>query len=883
MKRLLLLLFALILAAPAHAAVDPNNMFYGLTLPGFFPGQDAKGNPKPINLYLCRSQGKWVAATATATNKGKPVWNTALMLVDPSGLVVENNRIKGEAIVTLVPDPWVPSDQVVRTARVKLDAQIVENPAGDPPANAKGTWSATIEGDAKTLEAAELAPKTEGTITGGLASYAPAPIEEASFDLMLYGFVPGKTDDPFQRRRGLSIGYKNGSAVSARIGAVDIRHRTYDLTPVETPDRWNVTPETFDGHIRFSADTLDGDEAVFDLEIKGNRVAGWLVGTYSGTYAVDGGAAQPISGYLRGNLNKTAHVDDRAQDDRPWFIEVKDHPPVAAGEHPRLFFRKKDLPELRRRAETADGKIIVKRLRELLNGSDGESMPKEYSTATKAYDKEPKLGPGAFTISHAAGYGFLYQLTGDAKYAEFAKQCVEKLFEGVRSSDDRYAWVAPGGELRAGPSIGWTAVAYDLCYDAWPDDFQKKVALSIQNYADQLGGEWNNPESITLREMVLTPRQGPGSNHYGAVVGGCGLAVLAIKGDPGTDDALLDKYINVLERNVVRHLSAGWGDGGYYNEGWGASRVGTQGGFLSFLQALKVARGKDYLNVERTNASYITMVPRSLMVLGPPAYFPYRSNMGPTYGNPEIGKMDQRAGFSHGGYFSEGFGAVADRYKPALLWTYNHQFKDDPFDLASPYPHRAMLALINWPTFEGITEKNPANVLPLVTRDTTYEYFVFRNRFQDADDIVTTIFVNNTNNTKPRDIMVWGCGGLRLSMGEHPRGTKVTDFRAGVDGSGLLAFGDFAMAVDHSRASGADAVVITVNNEVKLPAKIPDRARFSSHTLGTAKINVLTLSTTQTHPEIKASADHLSIGGQEVRFDNGKLQLKVFTKRQEKE
>ena len=67
--------------------------------------------------------------------------------------------------------------------------------------------------------------------------------------------------------------------------------------------------------------------------------------------------------------------------------------------------------------------------------------------------------------------------------------------------------------------------------------------------------------------------------------------MLAIKGDPGTDAALLDKYLSVLERNVVRQLSAGWGDGGYYNEGWGASRVGTQGAFLCFLQALKTARG----------------------------------------------------------------------------------------------------------------------------------------------------------------------------------------------------------------------------------------------------------------------------------------------------
>ena len=287
----------------------------------------------------------------------------------------------------------------------------------------------------------------------------------------------------------------------------------------------------------------------------------------------------------------------------------------------------------------------------------------------------------------------LYQLTGDKKYADFARQCVEKAWAGQRDADDRYSWVAPGGELRAGPSVGWYAAAYDLCYDAWDDAFRRKVALAIQNYDGHGGGEWNKPEEITLGKMVLTPKQGPGSNHFGAVVGGCGLAVLAITGDPGADNDLLDKYASILERQVMRHLSAGWGDGGYYKEGWGASTVGTQAGFLCFLQALKTAAGHDFLNVDRPNASSVTLVPRCLMLIGPPAVLPYRSNMGGTYGSAEFHR--ERAGFSHGGHFSEGFGAIADRFKPALLWTYNHVVEPDAvqrdFDTPSLYPHRPML------------------------------------------------------------------------------------------------------------------------------------------------------------------------------------------------
>ncbi|MCX5682304.1 MAG: hypothetical protein NT049_01290, partial [Planctomycetota bacterium] len=394
----------------------------------------------------------------------------------------------------------------------------------------------------------------------------------------------------------------------------------------------------------------------------------------------------------------------------------------------------------------------------------------------------------------------------------------------------------------------------------------------------QGGGEWNKNEDITLGKMVLTPKQGPGSNHFGAVVGGCGLAVLAIKGDPGADNVLLDKYATALERQVVRHLSAGWGDGGYYKEGWGASTVGTQAGFLCFLQALKTAAGHDYLNVDRLSASYVTMVPRCLMLIGPPAVLPYRSNMGGTYGSAEFYR--ERAGFSHGGHFSEGFGAVADRYKPALLWTYNHVVEPEAgnrdFDTPSLYPHRPMLAIINWPTFQGVEEKNPADCLPLASADHLYDYYVFRNRWQDKDDIVTTVLLRPPDGTKPRDIMVWGLG-LRLTLGEPDRGASITHYQAAADGSGVLAAGKFALAVDYSRASGADALVVAVGGSAPKPdPKAGEKAKVQTVAAGGTTFNVMTLSADGRHPEVKAEGGGLTLGKQTVKFADGKLVLGVF-------
>jgi len=878
--RLLILAGAVLLAcgaARAQAApqtqADLSNSFWGFHLEEFF------GEKKPINLYMVRRDGKWIAGLATATNyrNGKAVWNTALQIIEPIDLNVGKDKVTGKVTVTFVPDPWVPADQKPRTAVITLDAPV--SPSQDPNSfgTVSGTWKSTIAGEDTELAAARLRPSASGEIVGYAKPAETADLSDASYDLVVYDLLPGQTKENFQRRRGLSIGVKDGKVVSARLAQMDLRHFAYDHQIIDAPSDFQVAPDTLGGTVTFGTGTLDGEPAQFSLTFSGKRVAQFVVGTWKGTVAVADGKPKEISGFFRGTVGKGAFVSEMAKDDRPWFLQVKDFKPVQPGEHPRLFFRKGDLPELKRRSETPEGKKIMARLRQLLNGSDGESMPTSYNPATQAYEKNNfKARSGAYSISHAAGYGFLYQITGDRKYADFARQCVEKAFAGQRCFDDRYSWVAPGGELRAGPSVGWTAVAYDLCYDAWDADFRQKVALAIQNYSDQKGGEWNNPEGITLRKMVLTPKQGPGSNHFGAVGGGCGLAVLAIKGDPGSDKELLDRYSEALEKQVVRHVTAGWGDGGYYKEGWGASTVGTQGGFLCFLQALKTAAGHDYLNVERPNASYVTMVPRSLMLIGPPAVLPYRSNMGGTYGSSEFHR--ERGGFSHGGHFSEGFGAVADRYKPALLWTYNHTVEPDPakrdFDTPSLYPHRAMLALINWPTFAGIQEKDPAELLPRTSVDHLYDYFVFRNRWQDKDDIVTTVLIRPPDGTKPREVMVWGLG-LRLGFGEPEKMAKVTHYQAGKDGSGVLTAGKFALAVDYSRTGGADALVVSVGTTVKgEPAS--DKAKLSTVTAGATTFNVLTLSSAGQHPQPKADGDKLVVGGQTVTFADGKLTLAKF-------
>ena len=63
------------------------------------------------------------------------------------------------------------------------------------------------------------------------------------------------------------------------------------------------------------------------------------------------------------------------------------------GEHPRLFFRKADLPKLRARAATPDGLKIIDRCKYPLDGAE--------------IVREAK----AFTLWDGTAFGFLYPIT----------------------------------------------------------------------------------------------------------------------------------------------------------------------------------------------------------------------------------------------------------------------------------------------------------------------------------------------------------------------------------------------------------------------------------------------------------------------------------------
>lgn len=575
---------------------------------------------------------------------------------------------------------------------------------------------------------------------------------------------------------------------------------------------------------------------------------------------------------------------DASGDPGAWPAAVAGFLPPAPGEHPRLFFRKADLTKLRARARTPEGTAILARLKVLLGG--GEAMPSQYSTAKRFNDKTGRLDAGAYTLSHAAGFGMLYQLTGEKKYADLGRQCVEKAFDGVRDSDGRYAWVRPAEMMRAGPSLGYIAMGYDLCYDGWDAEFRKKVAQAFMGYeqtADKQDGQ------ITFTRLCLQPYSpAKGSNHYPLQVGGAAIACLALRADPelsAEQNATIDTYLATIEKNTLRVLTEYFGDGGYFEEHDGPGVISSTQSFIPALQAWRVAGGKDFVS-PRPNAQWLTM--KWVLELttrdGKPVYPNHFPNGTLSYGD----EFFERYGGHFEGHFAHGFGAILPEQVPALLWTYKTFVEPTEKDIpafpfetnklkpgeksydATLYPYRAVAAFVNWPI--GIEPRNPQGIVPNVLEDKIHRHYVFRNRWQNERDCIVALLLgartrDRTGGRNAR-LKIW-CLGEQVNVPSVPPSASATlDGRK--DGSGTVTWDGGALAIDYSRRSGAEAVVLLAGPSAS-DVKLGGKGRLTAVNAGERPVSVFTF-TESSHPEVQVDGHTIKVGGAAYAFDG-----KAFT------
>jgi hypothetical protein len=545
----------------------------------------------------------------------------------------------------------------------------------------------------------------------------------------------------------------------------------------------------------------------------------------------------------------------------PWPAEVPGFRPVEPGEHPRLLFRRTELPALRARAGTPEGRAILQRLRVTLNGADGRSLPAEWGINQRP--TEDGAGPLAdapdgavLTISHVAGHGLLYQVTGEKRYADLGRQAMEKQLEGYRGRDRRYSLIAPGA-LRAGPSLGWAAVGYDLCYDGWEPGFREKVAEFLATY--------DQGSFCTLEELVRGARHAPASNHWGMQVGGGAMALLAVMHDPGVDMQKIGPLLEASQRSMIRNVTEGFGDGGYFAEGDGCGTMASHIIYLPAIQAWKTAGGKDFItprpNVRWTALRWFLLtVPRGDNMAN------LHDGMVVRGGYPH--NVWARSGLSGGGYFGIGYGVVTPEERAGVWWWYNRHVRawDEknatPFDTISHYPHHSVLAFLNTPFDQKPV--NPAEVMPRNVRDARHQFYAFRNRWQDDHDIVITQLAARSPYRfvhGPDAAMTIQYAGRRMTWGSIPR--DATHWRPAADGSAVVGNGKTCVAIDFSGASGADAMLVMTGPGSPGGATVAAGARTYSFLFLTQR----------DAPTPKADGDRVVVGEQTVAWDGENIVL----------
>ena len=170
-----------------------------------------------------------------------------------------------------------------------------------------------------------------------------------------------------------------------------------------------------------------------------------------------------------------------------------------------------------------------------------------------------------------------------------------------------------------------------------------------------------------------------------------------------------------------------------------------------------------------------------------------------------------RTGVTGGGTFSQGMGVLTLDHQRALLWLYNRTFKQEdmasgmPFGTVNNYPHRSILALVNWPF--GAEELHPSNVLPEVVADHYWNKVDIRRGWDGSQDTFISVLTKSAGGhyiSKP-DIRILDRGNdIRLPFVPYGFLQNVTENESNI----IINTDGASLGFDFSGASGSEFLVV---------------------------------------------------------------------------
>ncbi len=397
--------------------------------------------------------------------------------------------------------------------------------------------------------------------------------------------------------------------------------------------------------------------------------------------------------------------------------------------HPRLLFTEADIPALKSKSKTPEGIAIISQLEKRL--------------------AEPV--DALFVGAYAAGYAFLHLLTDNPEYAKLSQQFAEMtinddvLFQSgdgdTKDPSGIPLWNSNYKEIYRSQNIIGLALAYDLSFHVWDETFRMKIVRELEEKTSLLidgGGHGYNDK--------------PWSNWQGITKGSGLFAALAISGDSGLSDAF-DGYLQKAEEGLKAHLDH-LGERGWTPEGFNYLRLALCTGIFPALQAYAHTMQKPLIDANMVDW-FLPFFTMNGLVIKDTLYQPMHGT----------GNFVWNTDRWRSGDWVMGMGTVPAKFLPAILWTFDPVFGlsgDQTFNIFKPYD--AIFAMVNYPLDQQ--PANPAEVLDRVWVDEKAGYYVFRNGWQDENDIVVSIHANKL--AKPASHSFRDAGSFRISgLGTH--------------------------------------------------------------------------------------------------------------------
>lgn len=461
------------------------------------------------------------------------------------------------------------------------------------------------------------------------------------------------------------------------------------------------------------------------------------------------------------------------------------HKPIQPKEHPRLLFREKMVPEIRRKVTTKIGKQIFHKLEETLN-------------QTVVYDGYvPNAG------YYAAGQCFQALIEENPKQADQAWRVAE------RAMNTSYRRL-----FELSPVVTGIAIAYDLCYSYWEDNNR----ISVSNWLAQQA------------QLLIdgTPDKGwnptPWSNWNARARGAAGLATLAILKEPEgsfSKDIDIEELLTIAKRNIIRYLETAIGDAGFGTEG---DHYTTEPFILTlfpFFTGYYHVKGKKF---EAENSNLIQLLPNYLMRIVP---------RNKSYPIPSYGRHRH---YPEGSLFAMGMGTVPTEFLPAVMWVFEHYWGekgDRSFGIKNSLD--AIFLLVDYP--RNLAIKNPSKIFDKVFCDEEKGFYVFRDKWKNKNDLVASIYGKREYLKKSwsfpdaGSFRIWGLGENWAVAGEsenkpeneniivqennHKLTMKPIYFESKKDGSGIVSLQAKnwlrSFAVDYSNISRVPGLFVVVD------------------------------------------------------------------------